>query len=92
MNYNNFDNAEVVTPVELHKTDYNNYQGLSNFVKEYYKAQALITALNNFYSSFLKTKHIPYSTITNSAYSWDKYKFFCYTLKDCNNSFIKYYN
>lgn len=62
--------------IELHKTDYNNYSDLSHFVEEYYKAQSLINECQNFYKSFLLSKLLPYSKLTNTTYKENEYKFF----------------
>ncbi len=62
--------------VQLHKTDYNNYSDLSHFVDEYYKAQALIKECGNFYKSFLLSKLLTYSKLTNTSYKENEYNFF----------------
>lgn len=62
--------------VQLHKTDYNNYSDLSHFVDEYYKAKALIKECGNFYKSFLLSKLLTYSKLTNTSYKENEYNFF----------------
>lgn len=76
-NIDKFDiNDKEKSLVELHKTDYNNYPDLSHFVEEYYKAQALINECQNFYKSFLLSKLLTYSKLTNTSYKENEYNFF----------------
>lgn len=81
--YNNF-NLEIEQEpiVQLHKTDYNDYGDLSHFVDEYYKAQALIRECNNFYKSFLLSKLLTYTKLTNTSYKENEYKFFNIEITD----------
>lgn len=90
--YNKFNlEVEQETPlVQLHKTDYNNYSDLSHFVDEYYKAQALINECNNFYKSFLLSKLLTYSKLTNTTYKENEYNFFNINITGEPNKAEKY--
>lgn len=69
MDYTKF--GEVVeqkSPIELHKTDYNNYSDLSHFIEQYNIAQKLIQESKNFYRSFLVSKLMTFEQLINYKY------------------------
>lgn len=72
MNYKNFgkDNTNITykLPVELHKTDYNNYADLSHFIEQYNIAQQIIKECGRFYKSFLISKLMTWEQVINSPY------------------------
>lgn len=74
MNYKDFDNNQINSPVELHKTDYNNYADLNHFIEQYNIAQQIIKECGNFYKSFLISKLMTWEQIINSPYR-DKIEF-----------------
>lgn len=76
-----FNAEQEKCPVSLYKTDYNNLSDLSKFVDEYNKAQAMINECKAFYKSFLKSKLLTYSQLTNTLYKKDVYKFYSFKLK-----------
>ena len=74
MNYKDFDNKQVGSPIELHKTDYNNYADLNHFIEQYNIAQQIIKECGRFYKSFLISKLMTWEQVINSPYR-DKIEF-----------------
>lgn len=74
MNYKDFDNNQVNSPIELHKTDYNNYADLNHFIEQYNIAQQIIKECGRFYKSFLISKLMTWEQVINSTYR-DKIEF-----------------
>jgi len=72
----NKETTNVESPVMLYKTDYNNMADLSKFVNEYNKAQAMILECKKFYKSFLRSKLLTYSQLTDTYYKCSAYKFY----------------
>jgi len=86
----NYQSEQHKCPITLYKTDYNNQSDLSRFVDEYNKAQAMIKECKEFYKSFLKSKLLTYSQLTNTIWKKDAYKFYTFKLVEYNSSiFIK---
>lgn len=74
MNYKDFDNTQASSPIELHKTDYNNYADLNHFIEQYNIAQQIIKECGKFYKSFLVSKLLTLEQIINLPYR-DKIEF-----------------
>ena len=74
MNYKDFDNTQASSPIELHKTDYNNYADLNHFIEQYNIAQQIIKECGKFYKSFLVSKLLTWEQIINLPYR-DKIEF-----------------
>lgn len=55
--------ADIKSASLFQLTDYDNLKDLSQFVKEYERAKALIAKCNEFYQSFLYSKLIPLSSL-----------------------------
>lgn len=73
-NLKNLKEADIKSASLFQLADYDNLKNLSQFVKEYEKAKALIAKCNEFYQSFLYSKLIPLSKLVDTYHINNIYK------------------